>query len=83
MGTKSKELLEAKVKLGLLVPGTEEWNRLLNTDWPDYKITEQTRELAMTNVLKYRSSARLAMGKVYTDEEYEARREKILSIPLP
>ena len=78
-----EESLEEKTKLSPLVPGTEEWNRILNADLPNYKVTEETRKTAKRNALRYRSSVRLAMGNIYTDEEFEAYREKVLSTPLP
>lgn len=47
------------------------------------RITEKT--LAETNRQKFRfrGSVRIATGRIYTDDEYEARRRKILGTPLP
>ncbi|MEI7718553.1 MAG: hypothetical protein WCI72_01695 [archaeon] len=64
----------------------EEWNEVIFKDWPAIRITERTKE-----VMQYLShygrylvdNTRIAMGRIYTGSEYEARRQKILSTPLP
>lgn len=62
------------------------WNEVINEDWPDMKITEQTRDVMRRAAQSGRyliNDVRLAIGRFYTDSEYEARRAKILSTQLP
>jgi len=53
-------------------------------DFPEFKVTEETRKDVIENPQKYSScDVRIRMGKFYTDEEYEKRVEEVLSRPLP
>lgn len=57
---------------------------ILFQDFPRLRITEETRQ----QILRYPQlhsglSVRARMGRIYTDEEYEQRRERVLSTPLP
>jgi len=57
---------------------------ILFKDYPKLHITEKTRQ----NVLDHPElhsglSVRTRMGKFYTNEEWEQRRENVLSTPLP
>ena len=64
----------------------ENWDEVVFRDWPAMHFTERTK-----TTMKYLShcgrylvdNARIAIGRIYTDSEYEARRQKILSTPLP
>ena len=57
---------------------------ILNTPWPELVITNKTIEHIKEHPEFYvNSPARVFMGKVYTDDEYEKRRKRILETPLP
>ena len=48
------------------------------------KITKQTIEYIKTHPRFFRNcDVRTRMGLIYTDEEYEKRRERVLNTPLP
>jgi len=64
----------------------KDWREVIFEDFPDMKITEQTRDVMRRAAQSGRyliNDMRLATGRFYTDSEYEARRAKILSTPLP
>lgn len=64
----------------------KDWREVINTDFPKTEITERTKYVMrrVTSSGRYLiNNMRLATGRVYTDLEYEARRAKILSTPLP
>ncbi|MEK6820257.1 MAG: hypothetical protein AABX71_00925 [Nanoarchaeota archaeon] len=49
-----------------------------------YKVTNRTRSVSQRAAQQgFGASVRLATGRVYTDEEYDKRREEVLSTPLP
>ena len=58
-------------------------------DWlfkplPKINITDKTIEHIKNNLQMYvNAPVRIFMGKVYTDEEYEKRRKRVLETPLP
>lgn len=53
-------------------------------DFPEFKVTEQTRKDVIANPQKYSSyDVRIRMGKFYTDEEYQRKIEEGLSRELP
>ena len=57
---------------------------ILFQDYPPLHITEETRRDVLEHPEKYMScDVRTRMGKFYTDEEYEQRREEVLNRPLP
>ncbi len=57
---------------------------ILFEDFPPLKITEQTRQNVLNNPQQHLNcDVRVRMGKFYTDEEYEKRREEVLNTPLP
>ena len=65
---------------------TEEDKRktIIEQSYAPLKITEKTREDVLTHPERYTNfDVRTRMGKLYTDEEYEQRREEGLSRPLP
>jgi hypothetical protein len=41
------------------------------------EITEQVREVSMAAAVRFGGSVRLATGRIYTDREYEARRNRL------
>lgn len=62
----------------------EKKENILFEELPKLKITEETRKDVLEYPEFYTScDVRTRMGKFYTDEEYEQRRERVLSRPLP
>ena len=60
------------------------WIDALRQDLPErVPVTESTREALKGHGRRYRGSVRLAMGSIYTDAEYEERRQHILATELP
>ena len=47
------------------------------------KVTQKSRAHTIKESHRFRGSVRIGCGKFYTDDEFEARRKKILSTPLP
>ena len=47
------------------------------------KVTAKSKELTIKESHRFRGSVRITCGKFYTDEEFESRRKRILSTPLP
>jgi len=57
---------------------------ILFQDFPELHITEETRQAILEHPeLHSGLSVRARIGKIYTDEEWEQRREEVLSRPLP
>lgn len=57
---------------------------LIDVDFPDYAITKEARDNSVKASKRgYSTSVRIATGRCFTSEEYEARRQKVLSTPLP
>ena len=53
-------------------------------DFPEFKVTEETRKDVIENPQKYSGcDIRIRMGKFYTDEEYQRKIEEGLSRELP
>lgn len=53
-------------------------------DFPEFKVTEETRKDVIENPQKYSScDVRIRMGKFCTDEEYQRKIEVGLSRELP
>jgi len=62
-----------------------DWRDFINVDLP--KVGEITQKMIDRNV-KYSSccggsSTRMAMGRVWTNATYKARRRRVLETPLP
>lgn len=61
----------------------KDWKEVIDVDFPEIgPITEKTREIT----LKYNGSCdsvRIATGRFYTNEEFEAYKKEVLSRPLP
>ncbi len=60
------------------VPGSKEWNDVLDADLPKVKITKEMVERSQKASRRVRSSVRISTGKVWADDEYEEYRNKIL-----
>ena len=57
---------------------------ILFKDFPQLKITDEVRNDVLQHPIRYTNyDVRIRTGQFYTDEEYEQRRIKILSTPLP
>lgn len=53
-------------------------------EFPEFKVTEETRKDVIENPQKYSGcDIRIRMGKFYTDEEYQRKIEEGLSRELP
>lgn len=56
----------------------------LFADFPEFKVTEETRNDVTKNPQKYSNcDARIRMGKFYTDEEYQKKINEGLNRKLP
>ena len=56
----------------------------LFSDFPEFKVTEESRDDVIRNPQKYSScDVRIRMGKFYTDEEHQERINQGLSRKLP
>lgn len=58
---------------------------VLDMDYPPVRITEEARRQCMEDAMqgRYHMPVRVAMGRFYTDEEWQRRRAEILAKPLP
>lgn len=57
---------------------------LIDADMPPIgPITENVREITKKNASRFRGSVRLSTGRIWTDEEFEARRKIANTKPLP
>ncbi|ODS36388.1 hypothetical protein BEH94_12070 [Candidatus Altiarchaeales archaeon WOR_SM1_SCG] len=54
-----------------------------DTDFSDLKIDEHARELTKCLANRFRGGVRISTGRFYTEEEWENKRNKVLSTPLP
>jgi hypothetical protein len=54
-----------------------------DVDFPDVEITRELRDDILKGKQVISGDMRIAMGKFYTDKEWESRRKKVLSRPLP
>ena len=62
----------------------KDWREVINEDFPRIEVTEETIRNSVRMAQRgYRTDVRVAMGRVYTDKEYEARRQRVLSTELP
>ena len=62
----------------------KDWRDVINVDFPKVEVTEETiRNSVRMAERGYRTDMRVATGRVYTDAEYEARRQRVLSQELP
>lgn len=59
-------------------------SNILEKDYPELNITEQTIENIKKHPRLYRNSpTRISMGKIYTTEEFQKRSDEILTMRLP
>ena len=57
---------------------------IIDMNYPPLKITEETRRKVLENPRWHLNCpVRIRMGKFYTDEEWEKRENKVLSMKLP
>ncbi len=62
----------------------KDWREVINEDFSLVRVTQDTvRRCVVFAQRGYSSDARVAMGRIYTDAEYESRRERVLNTPLP
>jgi hypothetical protein len=67
-----------------IIMGLKDWREVIDLDFPDVEITEETKRTMVEAGRRYLiNDVRLATGRFYTTAEYEARRERVLSTPLP
>jgi hypothetical protein len=65
-------------------PRLKDWREVIGLDFPEVEITDATVQNAVQMSQRgYRTDMRIATGRVWTDKDYETRRAKILSTPLP
>ena len=59
-------------------------DEIIDKDYQDFKVTKQTKEDIFMHPGAYLNcSARIRMGKFYTDQEYEDYKKRVLNRPLP
>ncbi len=62
----------------------KDWREVIDLDFPPIEVTEATRQKMIEYAKRHSvGDVRLATGRFYTTAEYEARRERVLSTPLP
>jgi len=62
----------------------KDWKEVIYEDFPRLEITEEViRNSVQMSQRGYRTDFRIATGRVWTDKDYEARRMRVLSTPLP
>jgi hypothetical protein len=62
----------------------KDWREVLTEDIPrSITVTPKTVEMAVSQGRRYRGSMRISTGRIWTNEDYEKRRAKILATPLP
>lgn len=62
----------------------KDWRKVLTEDIPgNLTVTTKTVDVAVSQGRRYRGSMRISTGRIWTDEDYEKRRKKILATPLP
>ena len=76
--------MEELVEKGILVERGIFNKKVIFADYPEFKITEETRGKVIENPLRHLNCPpRIRMGKFYTDEEYQKYIEESLKRPLP
>lgn len=77
------QLQEIKRSLDTFMTEEDKKKEILFKDFPPLHITEETRQAIVDRPeLHSKLSVRAGMGRIYTDEEWEQRREEVLSKPL-
>jgi len=60
------------------------WQEVLLEDLPkDSPVTPEVVEMTLKQGKRFRGSMRVSTGRIWTDDDYEKRRRKILATPLP
>ncbi len=59
------------------------YENVLDKPLPDFRVTEETKELAKERARRCRGSVRLRAGLFYTEEERENQRNKLLNVTIP
>lgn len=63
---------------------TQGWRDLINVDMPSMgPITDKTIQCTGKYAGRFRGSARVSTGRIFTDAEIEARRKNFLKMRLP
>ncbi|MEA1950852.1 MAG: hypothetical protein U9N87_05675 [Planctomycetota bacterium] len=60
-----------------------DWRSVVTKDYPDPGPVTNEAIQANQDDPRLRGSIRMATGRVWDDEEYEERRNKVLNTPLP
>lgn len=59
------------------------WAEYINDDMPKRgPVTKESIECTLKEARRFRGSVRLSTGRLWTDEDFEARRNRVLNIPL-
>lgn len=60
------------------------WTELIDKDMPAFgPITKEVVDGIKKTRGRFRGSVRISQGKIFTDEEYEAWRKRVLKTALP
>jgi len=60
------------------------FSEVMNHEYPNvFPITQKTISVTLQESQRYRGSVRLALGYIWTDEEYNKFRQEVESKPLP
>lgn len=61
-----------------------DWRMVIKKDFPEMgEVTSETLEEIEREGFRYRGGVRISSKRVWTDAEFESRRRKVLSEPLP
>lgn len=64
--------------------GNATWEELIYEDFPEMgRVTNKTLETIKREGYRFRGGVRISTGRIWIDGEYEDRRKKVLSEPLP
>ncbi|MDD5193652.1 MAG: hypothetical protein PHF67_03630 [Candidatus Nanoarchaeia archaeon] len=64
--------------------GIKDWREVIKMDLPDIgPVTYETVRRIQYNARMYGGGTRALTGRIWTDEDFEARRQRVLSTPLP
>ena len=61
-----------------------EWRELIREDFPEMgPTTEETTKAIEKNCDRFRGGMRISTGRIWQDDEFEERRRRVLSTPVP
>jgi hypothetical protein len=64
--------------------GSNNWVDWIDVDFPETEpVTSKTVSETKRLSSKFRGNVRISTGRIWTDEEYQQYRDKILNTPLP